>query len=87
MFLEHGFDLDQTVRHISLSNDDEVNLRVRKKIAEYLTNIVEVIDTSQPWEVSNRALQPKMKNLPQRYHTPLESVAEAYFRGLWKLTS
>jgi len=85
IFLEQGFDLEQTVRRVSLSPDREVDLRVRKKICEYLSNLVEAIDTAQPWETSKAALQPKTKNLPQRYHTALEGVAEAYFRGLWRL--
>ncbi len=83
-FLEHRFDFEETVRHISLSTDKEVNGRVRKKLREYLSNLAEAIDTSRPWETTKAALQPKTKNLPQRYHSALETVAEAYFRGLWK---
>jgi DNA-binding NtrC family response regulator/CHASE2 domain-containing sensor protein len=86
-FLEHGFDLDQTVRYVSRSSEDEVNTRVRKKIQEYLSNIAEGVDTTEPWESSKPALQPKTKNLPLKYHTYLERVAEAYYRGLWKVGS
>ncbi len=84
-FAEHGFDLEQTTLHISLTKDAGVNERVRKKLEEYLSNISEAINTSQPWDVSRIALKPKSKNLPQRYHSYLEKVGEAYFRGLWKL--
>ena len=83
-FADHGFDIENTVRYISLSADSAVNDRVRKKLHEYLSNLSEVINTSQPWETSRASLKPKTKNLPQRYHTDLEKVAEAYFRGLWR---
>ena len=84
-FEEQRFDIDAAVRHISLSGDEDVNARVRKKLCEYLGNITEAVDVSQPWENSKAALKPKVKNLPQRYHPHLEQVAEAYYRGLWKL--
>ena len=84
VFAEKRFDLEAAVRHVSLSADDSVNERVRKKFSEYLSNIAEAVDVSQPWENSRAALKPKMKNLPQRYHPYLEQVGEAYFRGLWK---
>jgi transcriptional regulator with GAF, ATPase, and Fis domain/CHASE2 domain-containing sensor protein len=84
VFAEKRFDLEAAVRHVSLSADDSVNARVRKKFSEYLSNIAEAVDVSQPWENSRAALKPKMKNLPQRYHPYLEQVGEAYFRGLWK---
>lgn len=83
-FVETGFDLEVTVRHISLTPDSNVNDRVRKKLNEYLANIAEAVDTSQPWEVASASIKPKSKNLPQRYHGYLWKVAEAYFRGLWK---
>ena len=84
-FVEHQFDLDQAVVHISLTGDAAVNDRVRKRYAEYLGNIVEGIDISQPWDVARTRLRTKMKNLPQRYHAHLEQAAEAYFRKLWSL--
>ena len=84
-FAENQFDIGRAVRHIALSPDPETHQRVRKKVLEYLGNISEAIDTSQPWETSRASLRPKAKNLPQRYHAHLEQVAEAYFRGLWKM--
>jgi transcriptional regulator with GAF, ATPase, and Fis domain/CHASE2 domain-containing sensor protein len=86
-FEEQRFEIEAAVRHISLSVDENVNERVRKKLNEYLANIANAVDVSQPWENSKAALKPKAKNLPQRYHPYLEQVAEAYFRGLWKLVS
>ena len=83
-FAESGFDLEKATRHLSLSADEAINSRVRKKLLEYLMNIAEAIDLSQPWEVARLVLKPKAKNLPQRYHGSLEQVAEGFFRGLWK---
>jgi transcriptional regulator with GAF, ATPase, and Fis domain/CHASE2 domain-containing sensor protein len=83
-FAENGFDIEKTTQHISLSKDPEVNDRVGKKLQEYLANIAEAVDKSQPWTSSRLALKPKYKNLPQRYHLYLEKVAEAFFRGIWK---
>ena len=83
-FTEQGFDLEKAVKQISLSSVDAVNDRVRKKMREYLTNISEAIDSSQPWEIISASLKPKTKNLPQRYHTYLTQVAEAYFKNLWR---
>ena len=84
-FVEQQFDLDRSIKYISLSSEDDVNERVRKKFQEYLHNIAEGVDKSQPWESVKSALRPKMKNLPQRYHAHLEQTAEAYFRGVWKV--
>ena len=83
-FNEQRFDVEATVRLVSLSADEDVNDRVRKKLCEYLANISDAVDISQPWENSKAALKPKAKNLPQRYHPYLEQVAEAFYRGLWK---
>ncbi len=82
-FVEHGFRIEETVSNLSLSDDVEVNTRVRKRLEEYLGNIMEGVDRSQPWETTRPTLKPKMKNLPRRYHAALEQVAEAGFRGLW----
>ena len=82
--VENEFDLENAVRHISLTPDSDVNDRVRKKLNEYLANIADAVDTSRPWEVASASIKPKSKNLPQRYHGYLWKVAEAYFRGLWK---
>jgi hypothetical protein len=76
--------MEAAVQHVSLSADSSINERVRKKLSEYLSNIADAVDVSQPWDDSRAALKPKTKNLPQRYHSFLEQVAEAYFRGLWK---
>jgi len=84
-FVEHNFDLGLTVQSISLSGEHDVNERVEKKVVEYLTNIAEVIDTSQSWESLKPLLKAKTKNLPQSYHPYVEQVAEAFYRGSWKI--
>ena len=84
-FAEQQFDLEKTVLRISLSYNSTVNERVRKRLTEYLSNIADGIDPARPWEDARIALKPKTKNLPQRYHQFLEQVAEACYRGLWKL--
>ena len=85
IFVEDDFDKEGAVRHIALSNDDQLLGRVRKRLEEYLVNIAPAIDRSQPWEKSLATLKPKMKNLPQRYHECIEKAGEAYYRGRWKL--
>ncbi len=84
-FVDHTYDLETTARFISLAADDSINERVRKKLLEYLANIAEAVDRSQPWDNVKPALKPKMKNLPQKYHRFLEQVAEGYYRSVWSL--
>jgi DNA-binding NtrC family response regulator/CHASE2 domain-containing sensor protein len=84
-FVESGFELEKAIFSISLSSETAINDRVRKKFAEYLRNLSEVIDLSVPWDQTLPALRPKTKNLPQRYHAFLHQVGEAFYRGRWKL--
>ena len=84
-FVEHTYDLETTARYIALTQDEVVLERVRKKLSEYLSNIAETVDWTQPWEAVKPNLKPKTKNLPQKYHPFLEQVAEAYFRRVWNL--
>ncbi len=83
-FVEQGCDREKTIRHIALSVDPGVLERVGKKLDEYLDNLAQGIDRSQPWDGVRVGLRPKMKNLPQRYHPFLEAVAEGYYRGIWQ---
>jgi transcriptional regulator with GAF, ATPase, and Fis domain len=84
-FVECGYDLDKTARLVALSAEPATLERVTKRLTEYLENLVESLDLTQPWELSRQSLRPKTKNLPQRYHPSLEAVAEAYFRKVWTL--
>ena len=84
-FVENGFRIELATKHVSLSSDTEVNDRLRKKVLEYLSNIAEASDPSQSWDDVMAALKPKTKNLPQRFHPYVEKVAEAYYKGSFKL--
>ncbi len=84
-FVEHRFDIEQAVKYLSLSNDEEINERVGKRLREYLQNLQDAVDKSKPWDSSKALLKPKVKNLPHRFHVYVEQTAEAYFRGLWRL--
>jgi len=84
-FVDQQYDLERAVKHLSLSTDAAVNERVRKRYLEYLTNIVDGLNTSLPWDTARGILKTKSKNLPQRYHIYLEQCAEAHFRGIWKI--
>ncbi len=85
IFTEDEFDRAGAVKHIALSNDEQILARVRKRLEEYLANISAAVDRTQPWEKSLTSLRPKMKNLPQRYHEYVERAGEAYYRGRWSL--
>ncbi len=84
-FVDQQYDLERAVKHLSLSTDSAIHERVRKRYLEYLTNITDGLDTTQPWETARLVLRSKSKNLPQRYHVYLEQCAEAHFRGIWRL--
>jgi len=84
-FVDQQYDLERAVKHLALSTDPAIHERVRKRYLEYLTNIIDGLDASQPWETARLALRSKSKNLPQRYHMYLEQCAEAHFRGVWRL--
>lgn len=84
-FVEGMYDIEKAVQHISLSADPSINDRVRKRIVDYLANLTDAIDPDATWESVRGSLRPKTKNLPQRYHGHLESAAEAFYRGVWKL--
>lgn len=80
---ESSWDIDRTVRQIAGTDDPETLARVRKKLLEYLSNLVEGISRTSSPDALQPALKPKMKNLPQRYHSILEHVVRAYLEGKW----
>jgi len=84
-FCDHRYELEPAVRSLSLSLENPVNDRVRKRLIEYLSNLAEAIDPARPWEEARAGIRPKLKNLPQRYHSLAEQIAEGYFRGIWRL--
>ncbi|MEE9288927.1 MAG: sigma 54-interacting transcriptional regulator [Bacteroidota bacterium] len=84
-FVERSWDLSTAVQVVSSSENPTVNRRVRKKMVEYLGNVVEAIDRSKTLEEVRNAITPKYKNLPQRYHLYLTEIVDTYHRGDWKL--
>lgn len=84
-FVDQQYDIERAVKHLSLSTDPAIHERVRKRYLEYLTNIIDGLDTTQTWETARLVLRSKSKNLPQKYHLYLEQCAEAHFRGVWRL--
>ena len=83
-FFENLWDTEKTVRTISKSEEEETNDRVRKKLSEYLANVVEGVTGGQSFEQTKQNLRPKYKNLPQRYHTMLDELVRSYLAGKWK---
>ena len=81
---EHLWDKEATVRALAKSEDVETNERVRKKLAEYLFNVVEGIPADAEFEDVKQQLKSKYKNLPHRYHTILDEVLRSYLMGKWK---
>jgi transcriptional regulator with GAF, ATPase, and Fis domain/CHASE2 domain-containing sensor protein len=82
--VESQFDVPLAVARIAMSADNATVARVRKRLQEYVENIVDVVDQRQPWETARLALRPKTKNLPQKYHPFLEQIGEAHYRGILK---
>ncbi|MGH2568183.1 MAG: sigma 54-interacting transcriptional regulator, partial [Bacteroidota bacterium] len=86
-FLESGWDLDRTAQKLSDSSQPETGVRVRKKLTEYLSNVVDGLSTGGRFEEIQPKLKPKYKNLPQRYHPLLNEIVRAYLQGKWALGS
>lgn len=83
-FFESVWDKEKAIGAISNSSDSEANDKVHKKLEEYLGNLVDGLQKSQPFEDAKKSLKPKYKNLPQRYHTILDEVIRAYLLDQWK---
>ncbi|MBI3587172.1 MAG: sigma 54-interacting transcriptional regulator [Ignavibacteriales bacterium] len=83
-FFENVWDKEKAILAISNSSDNEALDKVRKKLEEYLGNIVDGLQKSLPFEDAKKILKPKYKNLPQRYHTMLDEVIRAYLLDQWK---
>lgn len=83
VFSESGWDADKTVRAVSGSKEAEYNAKVRNKISDYYKNAVDSVDRSLTLSENIQKARPKYKNLPQRYHSFLNKVIEAYYNGLW----
>ncbi len=84
-FFESSWDEKVAVDAIVRDGDSESGGKVRKKLREYLANVVEGISAGQDFESVRNSLRPKYKNLPQRYHTLLDEVVRSYLEGKWSL--
>ena len=84
-FYEQELDLERAALALADTDDSAVVERVRKKMREYLANVVESLDISNAVEKVKSKLAPKYKNLPQRYHFFLDQLIESCHRGEWKL--
>jgi hypothetical protein len=82
-FFENLWDMEKTVRAISKSNKEDTNEKVRKKLAEYLSNVIEDIARGSEFDEVKASLRPKYKNLPHRYHTILDEVVRSYLANKW----
>jgi DNA-binding NtrC family response regulator len=82
-FFENLWDMEKTVRAISKSNEEDTNEKVRKKLAEYLSNVIEGIARGSEFDEVKPSLRPKYKNLPHRYHTILDEVVRSYLASKW----
>jgi DNA-binding NtrC family response regulator/CHASE2 domain-containing sensor protein len=81
---EHLWNEEATVRALSQSEDAETNERVHKKLAEYLSNVVEGIPADAEFKDVKQQLRSKYKNLPHRYHTILDEVLRSSLLGRWR---
>ena len=85
VFLELNFDSARAFKTIAGANDEPTQDRVRKKILEYLRNVVEHVDRSKPLDMVLAESKPKYKNLHQRYHTYLDDIISSYHTGMWSI--
>ena len=83
-FFESLWDKQLAVAGIAGSQDGEVSEKVMKKLSEYVGNVVEGVQQGKTLEEVKPSLKSKYKNLPQRYHTILDEVIQAYLDGKWR---
>jgi transcriptional regulator with GAF, ATPase, and Fis domain/CHASE2 domain-containing sensor protein len=85
-FYDKNWNIGEAVKALAATPDEEVRIRLEKKLMEYLSNAVEKIDQSTDWERVKEQSKPKYKNLPQRYHLFLDEIIEAYYKRKWGVT-
>ena len=82
-FFESVWNKEQTALTIAGDANSEATDKVRKKISEYLGNVVEGLERGGRYDEVKPSLKAKYKNLPQRYHTILDEVIRAFLSGKW----
>jgi transcriptional regulator with GAF, ATPase, and Fis domain/CHASE2 domain-containing sensor protein len=71
---ESGMNLKAAVEKVTDMTDANVNMKVERKLREYVKNAAELVDRSIPLEDVLLRSKPKYKNLPQRYHSHLDQI-------------
>jgi len=77
-YAQNNFDLHKSISLVSCTKDNEVNEKVENKVKTYLTNIEKDLENHKNSSFSEiRSLfNSKYKNLPQKYHSYLDSIIQ-----------
>lgn len=87
-FVESGWNIEKTVDSIAGGNtDEETRSKVLKKLLEYLSNAVELVEERHSSDEALSVSKPKYKNLPQKYHKYLSAVITSYCEHKWTLNT
>lgn len=79
-FVSSNFDLDSASKNVSGSSDEDVVSKVKSKGETYLRNVQRDIEKLRidDFDQIKSKFASKYKNLPQRYHTYLDSVIKHF---------
>ena len=77
-FCEHQFNIDEAVKSIAATNNEDVIKKVRNKTNEYLNNLSGNINKDISLDLLTEKLSYKFKKLPNKYHPYLNKIV-AYF--------
>ncbi len=80
--VENNFNIDTSAKQISLTENQEINDRVRNKIDTFLSNIENDVVKQKEKNFSDvkSAFSSKYKNLPQRFHIYLDEVIKYFVK-------
>lgn len=76
-FVEHNFDLHSAAKSIANSSDEDVIVRVKNKIEEYITNVRNAHLNSDEPEYQNKRSS-TFKGLPKKYHSFLQQIIDHF---------
>jgi transcriptional regulator with GAF, ATPase, and Fis domain len=77
-FVEQDMNIESTITTIAGISEPDTIQRVRKKLLEFISNAVELVDNTKKPEENILVSKPKFKNLPQKYHYYLEKIITDY---------
>lgn len=77
-FVEQDMNIESTITTIAGISEPDTIQRVRKKLLEFISNAVELVDNTKKPEENILVSKPKFKNLPQRYNYYLEKIITDY---------